>query len=95
MKREKMLYNKCVKFQEKLIELDHENMRLKDEKMKWISVKDRLPVFPCILFWDDKRITVIESEYLTDEKSIQYMVNGNPDFRVTHWMNLPEPPEEI
>ena len=28
--------------------------------MEWISVKDRLPEAPCIFYWSDKRITVIE-----------------------------------
>lgn len=58
---------------------------------KWISVKDKLPETPCIFFWDDKRITIVEDK--TDSININYCINGNPDFRVTHWMSLPELPK--
>ena len=59
----------------------------------WISVKDRLPEAPCIFYWSDKRITVIEVDDGMDKEEIDYCINGNPDFNVTHWMPLPEAPK--
>ena len=61
--------------------------------MEWISVNDRLPEAPCIFYWSDKRITVIEVDDGMDKEEIDYCINGNPDFNVTHWMPLPEAPK--
>ena len=67
---------------------------LKENKMEWISVKDRLP---------DKENEVLVFEFRGDV-SMAYISgyewrNFESDFKmdssyITHWMPLPEPPKE-
>lgn len=52
------------------------------KKQSWISVKDRLPVTGNVLATDGQIIITAPSSSVRSRKSI------------THWMPLPEPPEE-
>ena len=61
--------------------------------MNWISVKDRLPentdeVLVCFIGWDDLQFQSVM--YL--ENGDWYNEHGDPCYTVTHWMPLPEPP---
>ena len=65
--------------------------------MEWISVKDRLPensdeVICLFTGWDDMRC------YRTLSFDKEYMIwfnwSGLEYITVTHWMPLPEPPNE-
>ena len=63
---------------------------------EWISVKDRLPEgdTACIVYFAD-RGTVMVTHYFDDFALVR--VNGFEGFTehgVTHWMPLPEPPEQ-
>lgn len=66
--------------------------------MQWIKVEDKLPDkdVRVLCFYADSYIDVMEYWYDDDQ-------NGNPVFFnppappvdcVTHWMNLPNPPED-
>ena len=59
-------------------------------KQPWISVKDRLPgPFLCVLATDGEFVFVAAYQG-------QQRWSGNDGFGdVTHWMPLPEPPEEV
>jgi hypothetical protein len=64
--------------------------------MKWISVKDRLPEKLC-----NYLVCCFETEYPTHNNHIclstwtrSYGFLGADDYTITHWMPLPEPPEE-
>ena len=61
--------------------------------MKWINIEDKLPESPYdILVWNNVNKFIEVANYNSDEKSFQ---NGNYHLEnITHWMELPEPPEE-
>ena len=70
--------------------------------MKWISVKDRLPEeFESVLVCNLNGITQderdIEIAILHEDKIFYYVAPWNYDLfsiaKATHWMPLPEPPE--
>lgn len=54
--------------------------------MKWISVKDRLPEYPIkvLCFTTNEKIMVMG-------RIKEWNINK---YNITHWMPLPEPPEE-
>lgn len=59
---------------------------------QWISVKDRLP--------DDNEsylvCDLVTGEYLPDRGFLEdgvWHISGDPEFKVTHWMPFPPPPE--
>lgn len=57
------------------------------DRSEWISVKERLPDDEnqkCLWLWEDKEITLNEA----------WAVRGWIPRNITHWMPLPEPPEE-
>jgi hypothetical protein len=61
-----------------------------DGKGEWISVEERLPTRPgaYLVFTCDRRISMCHF--------IDHYCDGNmqfDDYRVTHWMPLPEPPK--
>jgi Protein of unknown function (DUF551) len=80
------------------------SIRLNDQEecsMKWISVKDRLPkesLEDFILFTDGKVVlfgSYFDGNSYEDEclwKPAIGWIHKNAD--ITHWMPLPEPPEE-
>ena len=71
----------------------------KQDAMKWISVKERLPsgrydVLVCRTWWNERQLTqigwyneVAGNWYIITEDG--YIVCG----KVTHWMPLPAPPK--
>lgn len=65
--------------------------------MKWISVKDKLPLYKqCILVYlNNGTITeaVYRGEYEKDSHVFRLeLTREDTDERITHWMLLPEPP---
>jgi hypothetical protein len=64
-------------------------------KIEWISVKDRLPEIgdKCVCFSERKRMYLLEYYMACTwcPAGIPYSVMDV----ITHWMPLPEPPEEI
>ena len=60
------------------------------ERMRWISVKDRLPE-------DDQTVLV----FLNDNCDLMFYEDGlwrgkeYIDWKPTHWMPLPEPPSKL
>ena len=90
--------------------LEEENERIKKiacEKSEWISVQERLPDFEQnVLVYAEVKLENISPESvmvvthrhkyrLTDcwsrAEPSQYF---NADYKITHWMPLPEPPKE-
>ena len=72
-------------------------MTLKERKMEWISVKDRLPDIDkdgeLVLYYEFNN--EIGVGYLEDDKWYNYDSGWELDKSVvTHWMPLPEPPKE-
>lgn len=66
--------------------------------MEWISVKDRLPekqcdYLCCCCFEHYLSRCIVILEYYTHLEQFQYEGNDMP-LRVTHWMPLPNLPEE-
>lgn len=71
--------------------------------MKWISVKDKLPKLNEFVLATDGKYFWVATRYASDEEEIgkpfltSYICtccNMECDFEATHWMPLPEPPEE-
>lgn len=64
--------------------------------MEWISVKDGLPkTFKTVLVYS--KTNGVRSDYLRYVVNNVFYFNGTPDLldtEVTHWMPLPEPPEQ-
>lgn len=67
-----------------------------DEKMEWISVKDRLPEESGLyltyggIYYNEKT----KSEFLKVVRfKNNFICDFNPCAYVTHWMPLPEPPK--
>jgi hypothetical protein len=55
---------------------------------EWISIKERLPEYSCIvLVTDGKIVTFSEFDY-----SFSYIIRPYLE-KVTHWTPLPEPPD--
>lgn len=59
---------------------------------EWISIKDRLPE-------NDALVLVCQQDVKDAATFIAFFINGrwailNNEFTVTHWMPLPEPPNE-
>ena len=72
---------------------------LETRQPKWISVKERLPVkqFGVIVRTGHNLVTTGWRSYHVDVKGGElWEVDGAHNYRndVTHWMPLPEPPEE-
>ena len=69
------------------------------EKKQWISVEDRLPerIGYTIVLLDDRQLRhrrVSFAKYQNVSK--RWELTGRRSYwRVTHWMPLPEPPEEV
>lgn len=67
-----------------------------DRAPQWISVEDRLPdkaVTGCLVYADEwTRV----ADWTHDKWGIEwwFYVDGEYDPEITHWMPLPEPPEE-
>ena len=62
------------------------------EQPRWISVEERLPKrFSRVLVWGEEEGAVGEAEY--DGENFKWVEDENLAF-ATHWMPLPEPPEE-
>jgi len=61
--------------------------------MKWISVEDELPKSPYdILVWNNVNRFIEVANYNSDEESFQ---NGSYCLEnITHWMELPDEPED-
>lgn len=56
---------------------------------EWISVKDKTPEYGAVvLVWDDGGFAYIDTW-------VGHTWKYGGDFGVTHWMPLPEPPEEV
>ncbi len=63
--------------------------------MEWISVKDRMPEKDKpVLTFDGTYFEVLEYWYDEDLKKIWMNPPNGPTDSVTHWMELPKPPEE-
>lgn len=67
------------------------------EKTKWISVEDRLPEekVNCVVYYrhaycDNDGYWAIGICFYDGEKFL-----FDPAYKVTHWMQMPEPPEEV
>ena len=66
--------------------------------MNWISVTERLPnPSYAVLVFAEGRVTY---GYLRDPtylgpRAAKWFVSGHPANSVTHWMPLPEPPEDL
>ena len=55
--------------------------------MDWISVKDRLP--------EEEKLAIVYRPHYKQKIYIQAWWRGDQyDQSITHWMPLPEPPEE-
>ena len=66
------------------------------ERMRWIPCSERLPEdFQDVLIWDNRDETSFTGHYAEcDGWTVDgYDVDRYP-FDITHWMPLPEPPEE-
>lgn len=63
---------------------------------EWISVKDRLPdrFQPVIICRDGPKGTTIVEEGFRDVGD-WWKVYGTRVKKVTHWMPMPEPPQEV
>jgi len=64
------------------------------DEARWISIKDKLPEIPCLVYWPDGRQTIFDCEDdikygLSCHTSIE---DGHKEITPTHWMLLPEPP---
>jgi len=60
---------------------------------EWISVEDRLPMHRMVLGWDGEHQFCM---MIGGKLSVYYGdSNGwvEPEFAITHWMPLPEPPK--
>lgn len=78
--------------------------------MEWISVKDRLPCGPitCIIYIIEYDKVRKQTFYHVDAACFCFddcyidghwstfndWDEGTPEFKVTHWMPLPEPPKD-
>ena len=74
-------------------------MTLKESKMKWISVKDRLPIGYMVCFvWTDGFIDSMFPQILIRCENGWYepIIEDFKidDKHVTHWMPIHEPPKE-
>ena len=67
------------------------------EQPQWISVEDRLPeAFVSVLVYmpEERPLPTVHEGYVTNNgKWYAHFFEREP-FEVTHWMPLPEPPEE-
>ena len=65
---------------------------------EWISVKDRLPEHAqdCLIAWAGER-SVFEAEFgISSDGSYWSFVSDDAEvWHPTHWMPLPEPPEDV
>ena len=59
---------------------------------EWISVEDRLPELPCLVYWTDGCCEAYNAgdDVLVDPDNWADM----EEVQLTHWMPLPEPPAE-
>lgn len=64
-------------------------------EMAWISVEDRLPEEPLqTVIVSNRRRRVCVAVYSVVDGVFGVMCGRGEPFGVTHWMPLPEPPEE-
>lgn len=77
-------------------ELRRENAELRAKIPKWISVEDRLPdaFTPVIVCRPGNDVAHIVEQGCKDVMD-WWKVYGTRTKKVTHWMPLPEPPEEV
>lgn len=73
-----------------------ENLIALAKKNKWISVEDRLPEAGKILVTDGETVTISNGAWLyrSLEGKTRVPANYGAGLTVTHWMPLPEPPNE-
>jgi len=74
---------------------------------RWIKVEDRLPnnnqdvIIKVNQDWKDKSYKIVSAEFINsdDPDNMQFVCNsGGEPFeigQVTHWMPLPNPPEDL
>ena len=69
---------------------------LKESKMEWISVKDRLPDIDneYIVALDFLEVKSTTMNFMSMPSKWYTMSSIDVSKRVTHWMPLPEPPKE-
>lgn len=67
-----------------------------EKKTRWISVKDRLPEAGKILVTDGETVTISNGAWLyrSLEGKTRVPANYGAGLTVTHWMPLPELPQE-
>lgn len=66
--------------------------------MKWINVKDRLPkeIIEWVLITRNKGNKSVMEGHRINNKFFVYRFGSPMEFKEpTHWMPLPDPPEEI
>ena len=63
----------------------------------WISVKDKFPIIPCYVYWEDGKQTIFDCEDDTKYGLCCYnWHNGKQQtINATYWMPLLEPPKEL
>ena len=83
---------------DRVCELEEDNSELKELVPKWISVNERLPVSHELVIVSvcdttgDTGFSYTSFGWLTSEKEY-WIVDGEENGYVTHWMKLPEPPK--
>ena len=81
---------------DRVCELEEDNSELKELVPKWISVNERLPVSQELVIVSvcdttgDTEFSYTSFGWLTSEKEY-WIVDGEENGYVTHWMKLPEP----
>ena len=83
---------------DRVCELEEDNSELKELVPKWISVNERLPVSQELVIVSicdttgDTKFSYTSFGWLTSCKEY-WIVDGEENGCVTHWMKLPEPPK--
>ena len=83
---------------DRVCELEEDNSELKELVPKWISVNERLPVSQELVIVSvcdttgDTEFSYTSFGWLTSCKEY-WIVDGEENGYVTHWMKLPEPPK--
>lgn len=83
---------------DRVCELEEDNSELKELVPKWISVNERLPVSHELVIVSvcdttgDTEFSYTSFGWLTSEKEY-WIVDGEENGYVTHWMKLPEMPK--
>lgn len=92
------LHDELARAEERVRELEEENERLR-EAQRWIPVGERLPEDgECVLVLDESNgaiTTGLHCEQVPQwELAEGLFFHGDKYAWITHWMPLPEPPEE-